>query len=59
MNIIFYVWFYLFSEQVVIFSIGNIPSRYYKVFGTKDSSGFKETTILAAVLILSEAFVSN
>lgn len=48
-----------FLEEVVVFNIGYIPSKYYKVFGTKDSNDFKEVTILAAILILSISFVSN
>lgn len=46
-------------EQVVIFNIGNIPSKYYKVFGTKDMDGFKDVTIMAAVLILAESFIKS
>lgn len=47
-----------FSEQVVIFYIGNIPSKYYKVFGDRDMAGFREKTIMAVLLITAEAFVS-
>ncbi|XP_056022502.1 lysosomal cobalamin transporter ABCD4-like isoform X2 [Ostrea edulis] len=44
-------------EQVVIFYIGNIPSKYYKVFGDRDMSGFREKTIMAVFLICGEAFI--
>lgn len=44
-------------EQVVIFYIGNIPSKYYKVFGDRDMAGFREKTIMAVVLITAEAFI--
>ncbi|KAK3094074.1 hypothetical protein FSP39_023870, partial [Pinctada imbricata] len=47
------------SEQVVIFNIGNIPSQYYKVFGEKDAEGFRDKTIFALVLIVSEAFIKS
>ena len=46
-----------FSDQVVIFYIGNIPSKYYKVFGDRDMAGFQEETIMAALLITAEALV--
>ncbi|XP_061167666.1 lysosomal cobalamin transporter ABCD4-like isoform X2 [Saccostrea echinata] len=44
-------------EQVVIFYIGNIPSKYYKVFGDRDMRGFREKTIMAVILIIAEAFI--
>ncbi|XP_062572379.1 lysosomal cobalamin transporter ABCD4-like isoform X2 [Saccostrea cucullata] len=44
-------------EQVVIFYIGNIPSKYYKVFGDRDMRGFREKTIMAIILIIAEAFI--
>lgn len=44
-------------EQVVIFYIGNIPSKYYKVFGDRDMAGFREKTIMAVLLITAEAFI--
>lgn len=56
-KIIFQIPFW-FSEQVVIFYIGNIPSKYYKVFGDRDMAGFREKTIMAVLLITAEAFVS-
>lgn len=42
----------------MIFYIGNIPSKYYKVFGDHDMAGFREKTIMAILLIAAEAFVS-
>lgn len=44
-------------EQVVIFYIGNIPSKYYKVFGDRDMAGFREKTVMAVLLIAAEAFI--
>ncbi|XP_022333421.1 lysosomal cobalamin transporter ABCD4-like isoform X2 [Crassostrea virginica] len=44
-------------DQVVIFYIGNIPSKYYKVFGDRDMAGFQEETIMAALLITAEALI--
>ncbi|XP_076097450.1 lysosomal cobalamin transporter ABCD4-like isoform X1 [Mytilus galloprovincialis] len=46
-------------KEVVVFNIGYISSKYYKVFGTKDSNDFKEVTILAAILILSISFIKS
>ena len=49
----------LFSEQYLIYNIGMIPSKYYKVLGLKDNEGFWKQTGISAVLIVSEAFVST
>ncbi|XP_055957277.1 lysosomal cobalamin transporter ABCD4-like [Patella vulgata] len=46
-------------EQVIIYYIGLIPSKYYKVLGTKDEEGFKNQTIIAVLLILAEAFIKS
>ena len=50
---------YIFAEQFLIYNIGLVPSKFYKVLGSKDSPGFWRETGLAVVLIVSEAFVSR
>lgn len=44
-------------EQFIIYNIGMVPSKYYKVLGDKDREGFWEQTGIAIALIISEAFV--
>ncbi|XP_069714601.1 lysosomal cobalamin transporter ABCD4 isoform X7 [Phaenicophaeus curvirostris] len=39
-------------EQLVIYQVGLIPSRYYEVLGNKDVSGFKAVTAVAVTLIV-------
>ncbi|XP_053923696.1 lysosomal cobalamin transporter ABCD4 isoform X2 [Cuculus canorus] len=39
-------------EQLVIYQVGVIPSRYYEVLGNKDISGFKRVTAVALILIV-------
>ncbi|XP_039390070.1 lysosomal cobalamin transporter ABCD4 isoform X5 [Mauremys reevesii] len=39
-------------EQLVIYQVGLIPSQYYGVLGSKDFSGFKTLTTIAAILIV-------
>uniref|UniRef100_A0A8C0BC32 ATP binding cassette subfamily D member 4 n=1 Tax=Buteo japonicus TaxID=224669 RepID=A0A8C0BC32_9AVES len=39
-------------EQLVIYQVGVIPSRYYEVLGNKDFSGFKTLTAVALTLIV-------
>ncbi|XP_048711909.2 lysosomal cobalamin transporter ABCD4 isoform X3 [Caretta caretta] len=39
-------------EQLVIYQVGLIPSQYYRVLGSKDFSGFKTLTAIAAILIV-------
>lgn len=46
------------AEQFIVYQVGLIPSKYYGVLGNKDSSGFRELTIVATLTILSVAFVS-
>ncbi|ESO94251.1 hypothetical protein LOTGIDRAFT_215742 [Lottia gigantea] len=46
-------------EQVIINYIGYIPSKYYKVLGDKDLSGFKYQTTIAVLIILAEAFIKS
>jgi len=48
---------YYVPEQYLIYNIGVIPSKYYKVLGDKNSSGFWTQTIAAVALICAEAFV--
>ncbi|XP_053388621.1 lysosomal cobalamin transporter ABCD4-like [Mercenaria mercenaria] len=45
-------------EQYIIYNIGMVPSKYYKVLGNKDHDGFWKQTAIAVSLIVSEAFVS-
>ncbi|XP_070179767.1 lysosomal cobalamin transporter ABCD4-like isoform X2 [Littorina saxatilis] len=46
-------------EQVVIYNIGLIASKYFKVLGTKDRQGFTTHTIISVVLIIAEAFLKS
>ncbi|XP_039390071.1 lysosomal cobalamin transporter ABCD4 isoform X6 [Mauremys reevesii] len=44
-------------EQLVIYQVGLIPSQYYGVLGSKDFSGFKTLTTIAAILIVLNSTV--
>lgn len=44
-------------EQLVIYQVGIIPSRYYEVLGSKDFSGFKTLTAVALTLIVANSTV--
>ncbi|XP_069639999.1 lysosomal cobalamin transporter ABCD4 isoform X5 [Haliaeetus albicilla] len=44
-------------EQLVIYQVGVIPSRYYEVLGNKDFSGFKTLTAVALTLIVANSTV--
>ena len=57
-NWICFIFFYN-SEQFIIYQVGLIPSKYYKVLGEKDLSGFKRETLIAMLLVISIAFVSH
>ncbi|XP_021346591.1 ATP-binding cassette sub-family D member 4-like isoform X1 [Mizuhopecten yessoensis] len=46
-------------EQVVVFNIGYVPSKYYEVFGNKDYEGFVHETFLALLLIISESLIKS
>ncbi|XP_060068976.1 lysosomal cobalamin transporter ABCD4-like isoform X2 [Ylistrum balloti] len=46
-------------EQVIVFNIGYVPSKYYKVFGDKDYKGFVHETLQALMLIVSESLVKS
>ncbi|XP_067681739.1 lysosomal cobalamin transporter ABCD4-like isoform X2 [Haliotis asinina] len=46
-------------EQVIIYNIGLIPSKYYVVLGDKDVDGFRSNTVTAVLLILAEAFMKS
>ncbi|XP_046577585.1 lysosomal cobalamin transporter ABCD4-like [Haliotis rubra] len=46
-------------EQVIIYNIGLIPSKYYVVLGDKDMDGFRSKTMTAVLLILAEAFMKS
>ncbi|KAL8585399.1 hypothetical protein ACOMHN_063177 [Nucella lapillus] len=46
-------------EQVVIFQIGQIASRYFKILGTKDKEEFTKHTITSVLIILAEAFLKS
>ncbi|XP_025006830.2 lysosomal cobalamin transporter ABCD4 isoform X7 [Gallus gallus] len=39
-------------EQLVIYQVGVIPSRYYEVLGNKDFSGFQVLTAIALTMIV-------
>lgn len=42
----------------MIFYIGNISFKYYKVFGDRDMVGFREKIIMVVFFIIVEVFVS-
>ncbi|XP_064600935.1 lysosomal cobalamin transporter ABCD4-like [Liolophura sinensis] len=46
-------------EQYVVFNIGLVPSKFYKVLGDKDRSGFISHSVTALLLILAEAFIKS
>jgi len=46
------------SEQFIVYQVGLIPSKYFSVLGNKDSTGFKQLTVVALLTILAIAFVS-
>ncbi|WAR19914.1 ABCD4-like protein [Mya arenaria] len=43
-------------EQVIIYNIGLVPSKYYKVLGEKDHAGFWTQTATAVAFIVAQAF---
>ncbi|BFZ07074.1 hypothetical protein BsWGS_10113 [Bradybaena similaris] len=46
-----------FLEQVVIYFIGLVPSKFYKIFLDKDEPGFKSHAAYSIGLIVAEAFL--
>ncbi|XP_069118173.1 lysosomal cobalamin transporter ABCD4-like isoform X2 [Argopecten irradians] len=46
-------------EQVVVFNIGYVPSKYYKLFGDKDYKAFVHETILALMLIVAQSLIKS
>ena len=44
-------------EQVVIYQVGMLPSKFYLVLGERDMDGFRETILYALILIVSIAFI--
>ncbi|XP_074886311.1 lysosomal cobalamin transporter ABCD4 isoform X6 [Buteo buteo] len=46
-------------EQLVIYQVGVIPSRYYEVLGNKDFSGFKTLTAVALTLIVANSTLKS
>ncbi|XP_051476466.1 lysosomal cobalamin transporter ABCD4 isoform X2 [Apus apus] len=46
-------------EQLVIYQVGVIPSRYYEVLGSKDFSGFKVVTAVALTLIVVNSMLKS
>ena len=50
---------YYFSEQVLIFYVGQVPSWFYGVLAEKDELAFKSITVKAVFLILGISFVSR
>lgn len=45
------------AEQLVIYQVGVIPSRYYEVLGNKDFSGFQALTAIALTMIVVNSTV--
>lgn len=46
-------------EQVVIYNIGMIPSKYIKILNDKDNSAFTVHTATSIVIIIAEAFIKS
>ncbi|XP_065584547.1 lysosomal cobalamin transporter ABCD4-like [Artemia franciscana] len=46
-------------EQVVIYFVGLVPSRFYKVLGDKDLEAFQVQTAISLGIILSISFVKS
>lgn len=46
-------------EQYVIFQVGMIPSKYFGILGEKNLSEFKSHTLIAVLIIIAMAFVSQ
>lgn len=46
-------------EQYLIYNVGIISSKYYKVLGDKDLHGFWMATISSVLFIMAEAFVKS
>ena len=49
----------IFAEQFIIYQVGLVPSKYYKVLGDKNLNAFKKTTIYSLLLVCAIAFVST
>ncbi|XP_014665221.1 PREDICTED: ATP-binding cassette sub-family D member 4-like isoform X2 [Priapulus caudatus] len=49
----------LLLQEVVTYSVGLLPSRFYKVLGEKDMPGFKTELIFATILICAIAFIKS
>lgn len=48
-----------FTEQLIIYQVGVLPSHFYNVLGDKDYPGFKNLLGKAMVLILLNSTVSS
>lgn len=48
-----------FPEQYVIFQVGMIPSKYFGILGEKNLTAFKSHTLIAVLIIVAMAFVSQ
>ena len=45
-------------NEYIIYHVGSIPSKYYKVLGEKDLDGFWNVTLIASGIIVAVALVS-
>lgn len=45
------------SEQVIIYNVGLIPSKFYKCLGDKDRDAFQALMLHAIGLVMAVAFV--
>ncbi|XP_059817952.1 ATP-binding cassette sub-family D member 4 isoform X1 [Hypanus sabinus] len=46
-------------EQLVIYQVGIVPSRFFKVLGSKDLVGFRELTSIAICLIVANSLLKS
>ena len=53
------IYLYAFIEQFVIYQVGLVPSRFYRVLGGKDLPGFRQTLLVSFGLIVAIATVST
>ena len=47
------------AEQVLIYNVGLLPSKYYKVLGDKDLHGFLQLLVFSLGLIIAIALVCS
>ncbi|XP_029454299.1 ATP-binding cassette sub-family D member 4 isoform X2 [Rhinatrema bivittatum] len=46
-------------EQIVIYQVGVIPSQYFGVLGHRDLEGFKNLTLIAVILIITNSTLKS